>query len=136
MKDIGWYDIIISIICLIYAHDVILWRHQIIKYLRLSYVSDHIFFSPEIHSSWRSFWGISHPLCSETLYIYTKTYFDNASITRRDFRFRRFLQTLDFFVCGPILTIDTSEQSAWNVHFMENRFWSSDLLIPAMTSSI
>ena len=28
---------------------------------------------------------------SETKKIYTKTYFDNASITRRDFRFRRFL---------------------------------------------
>ena len=33
---------------------------------------------------------------SETKKIHTKTYFDNTSITRRDFRFQRFLQGLDF----------------------------------------
>ena len=60
----------ISIDLLFYAHDVILWRHQITKNQKsvmtshnLSYGSDHKnSFFPEIHSPRRSFWGIDHPI--------------------------------------------------------------------------
>ena len=57
----------------------------------LSYGSDHNFFSLKSTPQDGHFEVLIIQFGSETKKIYTNTYFDNASMTRRDFRFRRFL---------------------------------------------
>lgn len=64
-----------------------LWRHKICHMGRITKILFFLKSTPQDGH----FEVLIIQFGSETKKIYTNTYFDNASMTRRDFRFRRFL---------------------------------------------
>ena len=71
-----------------------LWRHKICHMGRITKILFFLKSTPQDGH----FEVLIIQFGSETKKIYTKTYFDNASIKRRDFRFQQFLNGLDFYL--------------------------------------